>query len=274
MMTWPLRIELRRWARQNEKRSINDMLYKFLCVLCWLSLTFTSTLAQSPYEINPVLDYSMAGGLTLNSLGAHYYQAQVTPLVQQDLLALDADDIWRFDRVATTAWRPTAGHLSDLGLYPAMIAPVGLLLGQDVRNNWGQHLLLYWETLTLIDGLTTWTKSLALRNRPFNYYYANTYPNHPPDLEAAVLESDARFSFFSGHTSFTAASSFFFAKTFHDYYPNSPARPWVWAGAALLPALVGYLRVRAGKHYPTDVMAGYLIGAAVGFGVPALHRRR
>jgi len=27
-----------------------------------------------------------------------------------------------------------------------------------------------------------------------------------------------------------------------------------------LPAIQGYLRVRAGKHFPTDVITGYIVG--------------
>jgi membrane-associated phospholipid phosphatase len=35
-----------------------------------------------------------------------------------------------------------------------------------------------------------------------------------------------------------------------------------------LALLTGHLRVRAGMHYPTDVLVGTVVGAAVGLGVP------
>jgi membrane-associated phospholipid phosphatase len=34
---------------------------------------------------------------------------------------------------------------------------------------------------------------------------------------------------------------------------------------------VGYLRFAAGRHYPTDILAGALIGSLVGWLVPQLH---
>lgn len=154
------------------------------------------------------------------------------------------------------------------------IAPLAMLAAPRIRRDWSRYLLLWWQALSLTDGLTTWTKTLTLRPRPLAYNFGSRYPDVPADLDEAARSSDARFSFFSGHTSFTAVSTFFVARTFADYYPESSARPWVWASAAILPALVGFWRVRAGKHYPSDVVMGYLVGASVGWMIPVLHRRK
>jgi membrane-associated phospholipid phosphatase len=143
-----------------------------------------------------------------------------------------------------------------------------------MRQDWFRYLLLWGQAFSLTEGLTNWAKTLILRPRPLAYYYAADYPHVPVGLAEAALTTDTRFSYFSGHTSMTAVSSFFVARTFADYCPDSRAKPWVWASAALLPALVGIWRVRAGKHYPTDVLTGYLVGASVGLLIPALHRRK
>ena len=37
---------------------------------------------------------------------------------------------------------------------------------------------------------------------------------------------------------------------------------------------ISYERVRAGQHFPTDVIMGALVGAGIGVLVPHLHRRR
>ena len=38
--------------------------------------------------------------------------------------------------------------------------------------------------------------------------------------------------------------------------------------------MTAYLRVRAGKHFLTDVIAGYAVGATIGILVPHLHRNQ
>jgi membrane-associated phospholipid phosphatase len=38
--------------------------------------------------------------------------------------------------------------------------------------------------------------------------------------------------------------------------------------------LVGVARVAGGSHFPTDVAAGFAVGAGVGIAVPALHGSR
>ena len=59
-----------------------------------------------------------------------------------------------------------------------------------------------------------------------------------------------------------------------DYHPDAriSAKIGIWAFAASIPAVTGYLRIRGGKHFPTDTIVGYLVGGLVGIGIPALHR--
>jgi membrane-associated phospholipid phosphatase len=87
------------------------------------------------------------------------------------------------------------------------------------------------------------------------------------------LHKYAENSFFAGHTAATASVAFFTAKVFHDLHPGSPWRPVVWGAAAAVPATVGYLRLRAGKHFLSDNIVGYAVGATIGILVPELHKR-
>jgi membrane-associated phospholipid phosphatase len=70
----------------------------------------------------------------------------------------------------------------------------------------------------------------------------------------------------------TAAATFFAAKVFTDFNPDSKLKPYVWTAAAIVPAVVGYQRLRAGKHFLTDNLLGYGVGMACGILIPELHK--
>jgi undecaprenyl-diphosphatase len=81
-------------------------------------------------------------------------------------------------------------------------------------------------------------------------------------------------TFFSGHASTTGAISA--TATYLAFMRSGPrhARPWITLGiGTLLTAFVSYERVRAGEHFPTDVIMGSLVGAGIGVLVPHFHRR-
>ena len=123
---------------------------------------------------------------------------------------------------------------------------------------------LYLETMAVTGALFTITNGLTERARPL------TYGEQVPLDER--MRKNALNSFYAGHTAATATATFFFAKVFYDYHPNSAANIAVWATAAAAPAAVGYLRLKAGKHFLSDNLIGYSVGALVGVGVPQLHK--
>jgi undecaprenyl-diphosphatase len=85
------------------------------------------------------------------------------------------------------------------------------------------------------------------------------------------MGTDLGLSFFSGHASTVGAigataTYLAFVRSRHA------ARPWITlAASTALTAFVSYERVRAGAHFPTDVVAGSLAGITVGVLVPHLH---
>lgn len=91
--------------------------------------------------------------------------------------------------------------------------------------------------------LYKWLKHKTLRPRPFDVN---------PDVICAAQPLD-QFSFPSGHTLHALA----FSVVVIAYYP------WLSWVVAPFTVLVAASRLVLGLHYPTDVLAGALIGAAV-----------
>ncbi len=220
--------------------------------------------AQSPYSFNWKRETAIAT-LGISAWGGSLPLGQSVPVFTRDeVLGLDRAQVNEFDRIATYQYSAGAQEASDMLRWASRLMPVVLLADRDMRGDAVMLAMLAAQAMVVNNGITSLTKSGFGRTRPYVYN----------ELVAVddKLTPGAKRSFISGHTSNTAAMSFFTAKVFADYHPDSKWRPFVWAAAAALPAATGYMRVKAGKHYPTDVLAGYAVGALSGYLVPQLHK--
>jgi len=138
---------------------------------------------------------------------------------------------------------------------------------------------MYAESGSLALTVTDITKIAVRRPRPIDYINCPPVPNSDgsgtmANPRAGCNSTDLGLSFFSGHAA--AVASIGATATYLAFVrsPHSP-RPWVTLGlATALTAFVSYERVRAGKHFPTDVIAGSMAGAVIGVLVPHLHRHK
>jgi len=114
--------------------------------------------------------------------------------------------------------------------------------------------------------LVTATKEIVRRPRPYTH-------SDDPAVQRFAREqgSEAYVSFYSGHasTAFTAAvaGSLLYAGRTRDAW----SRHFMWGTELLLAGTTAQLRVRAGRHYRTDIWVGSAVGIAIGVAVPALH---
>ncbi|QGY44040.1 phosphatase PAP2 family protein [Maribellus comscasis] len=220
------------------------------------------------YKINRKIEAPVTIGLFGASFLGFEYLRNKPRLEYSEVIQLSADDIWWFDRPATrqsVSFRHRAHDISDFFLNSSVILPGLLALDQKIRNDWLDLLILYGESHAINTDFYLLTASSVLRTRPFNYN-----PDVPVEDK---LASETRNSFFSGHVSTAATASFFMAKVYSDYHPEIGNKKYLlFAAAVIPPALVGYYRFKAMKHFPTDILTGFVVGASAGILIPELHR--
>jgi len=175
------------------------------------------------------------------------------------------DGVNALDAVALDRWEPAIGTASDVTLYT--VGAAGLVTATAIGSHGHGGLA---APIVLIEGWTVTGVTVEIikqatgRTRPYVSYDTPT-----ADILEAQAEHDAAMSFPSGHTAFTALVSFSTARMLSDadIVPTFAA----FAGASIVTASMGTMRVLAGMHYPTDVIVGGTIGACYGVMIPALH---
>jgi undecaprenyl-diphosphatase len=184
---------------------------------------------------------------------------------------------------ASIGHTPIAGWsmVSNVGLISAFVY-AGLDPVQTGLRDGAQaglvDFVLYGETLSTMWALTNLTKIAFRRPRPSAYRQQKALDElcagqSPSMCTTPTLDqTDSALSFFSGHAATTASV---FAAGTYLAFARSPhsVRPWlVLALGATITTLVDVGRVEAGKHFPTDVIAGSMVGVGIGIMVPHLHR--
>ena len=225
---------------------------------------------ESPYKIGwkEDLPFLIVGaGLTTAGIVLKYTN-DTEPYTVAELETLDRNDVNTFDRSATYNWDEKAAKTSDFLFLTTLVLPAVFLVNHHTRSDIWPLLLMGLEVASINFGITSGVKNLVNRTRPYVYN---------SDLsDEQRTDAQSRVSYFSGHTSVTASFSFFMAKVMSDYHPDmkNGLKIGLWAFAAAIPATTGYLRVKSGKHFKTDVITGYALGAFTGWLIPHLHLKK
>ena len=122
---------------------------------------------------------------------------------------------------------------------PIIIYSVGLIKKDSTIK---KQAIFIGETFLVSAFITVALKHSVKRERPFDTY---------SDIDKET--SAPGYSFPSGHTSLAFATATSLSMAYPKWYVIAPS--FVWAGA------VGYSRMHLGVHYPSDVLAGAIIGS-------------
>ncbi len=245
------------------------IIYLFLLLLIFNisnNYSYALNIDNSPYILKPKkerLISSIGMSLLVLSLVADIHKKSLS---ESDINNISKDQINSFDRSAANNWSEYHANMSDYLVAVKVSIPLSLLLFSSPRKDCLKLGIIYMESLLISLGTCNLVKSLVNRKRPFVYN---------PDIDIEIKkEKDSIKSFYSGHTTMSFNSAVFFSTVYADYYPESPWKPAIWASSLTFASVIGYLRYRAGKHFPTDILTGAVMGSLSGYLLPAIHRKK
>jgi len=180
--------------------------------------------------------------------------------------SLAKENLLPWDRPFAGTWNGTASTLSNVVsgfvIVPLAMPAVSLYRGDIGKSDFGTFYLMALQVAGIESGLNLLVRSHEYWARPYMY---------GKEGGSSRNGAQAYGSFYSGHASAAFATAVFTGIWFSETYPGSQWIPWVWAGSLSAATAVAVLRVAAGKHFPTDVIAGAAAGATVSFTVLKLH---
>lgn len=220
------------------------------------------------YQLHRKYELSGSAALVVASYFGFRALDRTATMTADEVARLNVKNINSFDRPVTTmnpANFERAQARSDFFLNFSIASPVLLMLDKKMRKDWLDLLTLYAVSHAADNALYFAAAFSVRRARPFTYIR-----EIPMELRTGEAKSN---SFFSGHVSFAATSTFFLAKVLTDYHH---IRGWqriaIFSAAAIPPAMVGYYRMQSARHFRTDVLLGLLVGGTSGIVIPELHR--
>lgn len=238
---------------------------KFL-ILLLLYTSFTNQdliFGQKKFQISSEKEAIILGSSSALLLSSFILEKKLS-INPQEIFSLNVNDINSFDRSAVNYYSKDLSLVSDILMLTSLSLPVSFIFINEAKSELKDIGIMYLETLTLTYGITNLTKNIFQRFRPYAY-------NHSVNLSER-LKSDTKKSFFSGHTSISFASAVFFSTVFSEFSADEKIKKFVWISSLSLATSTGILRYFSGKHFPTDILAGAVVGSLVGYTIPKIHK--
>ncbi len=211
---------------------------------------------DSVYRVNPAVDIPVLSAAALGATLPLLFEPQ---LIHQKC-PCNPDDVNSFDRPVLGNQDATAGMISNYAVALAIAVPIALDgADQGFSKTFGEDLLVFTEVLSLNTAISHIGRYGVQRPRPV------AYTANPPEGRAGEF-----LSFYSGHSASVFAALSAASMTYGYRYGH---RVWPWLITAGVGVGESVLRVAAGRHFYTDVIAGAVMGTAIGTLVPFLHRR-
>jgi membrane-associated phospholipid phosphatase len=216
------------------------------------------TLVAAPFETSWAAD----GGIAAAALAA----GTLVSLVPVDEESRWESELLPFDESVKANMSMRAARLADGLVAVTVTAPLVAQASGGFNEELGERALIYGETLAVTFALNNAAKHLVQRPRPYTY-------NPSDEARAHVREEgkDSRLSFYSGHAATAFAAAVAGSYLYAAESDQVRSRAALWGVELALATATASFRVRAGKHFYSDVIAGAVLGAGAGWLIPRLH---
>jgi len=219
------------------------------------------------YKLKPVVDVPVVVGcaawcgFTLTQI---YTKG---PSTEQQILDLNVNDINPLDRGFVRPYNHSEDRMSYYPFYASFPLPLAFMLtSKGMRHDYWKLCFLYMESMAMTGLLGSSATYFVNQYRPYAYSSSTS-------MDQRMIQN-AKNSFYAGHVEIVATSTFFMAEVYAGYYPQSKVK-WLFFGlATAATAGMGYLRMDAGMHFPSDVILGAATGMLSGILVPYFHNHR
>jgi membrane-associated phospholipid phosphatase len=237
------------------------------------TVSSTHATEPSPFEASPAVEIPI---LVAVGLGAMLPRLLLPETAPTSCLpdACDAEEVNSFDRWAIGKHSKTAKALSDAAFYGSLALPYALSAldvatgaPPDGAEGWAKDNLVLLESMMFTLATANALQFVFARARPL-VYDAEHFSYEERSHASHML------SFPAGHVAANVAMATTYGWIFARRHPDSPWIAPVFALGYATATLNGTGRVLAGEHFPTDVLVGVGLGAAIGIAVPLLHERR
>lgn len=229
-------------------------------------LDYNPVLPEEPrYKLNLPVDAAIVLPATAWTIYAFPKIYGKPDIDSATVVGLKRESVPAFDRWAIRH-SDAADAVSNIAFYASIPYPAVLFADRVIRKDAVKVAALYWEAMAITGLLYTGGDYFIDRYRP------ETYDETKPLSER--MSGNEKNAFFAGHVALVSTATFFTASIYDAYHPTSG---WKWAFYGIAAAATGttiYLRHVAGKHFPSDLLVGTIVGVSSGMLVPRLHRHK
>jgi membrane-associated phospholipid phosphatase len=227
-----------------------------------------ATKKREVYKLRPAADIPIITGCAAWS--GYLLLTQIYskgPSTEQQILSLNTNSINPIDRMGIYPYNAYLDKISYYPFYATFPIPLAFYLtGNDMRSDYLKLTFLYLETLSITGLLGTSATYFVNQYRPYVYTSSTS-------MEQKMIQN-AKNSFYAGHVEIVATSTFFTSEIYSAYYPESKIK-WLFFGlSGAATAGMGYIRLKAGMHFPSDILLGATTGVLSGILVPYFHNHK